>query len=53
MDLFSQTTPTNSGEIPGIISQLMFTITLLAILYMVLLFIEVLYKYINPRNTGN
>ena len=47
MDLFSQTTPTNSGEIPGIISQLMFTITLLAILYMVLLFIEVVYKYIN------
>lgn len=47
MDLFSQTTSTNSGEIPGIISQLMFTITLLAILYMVLLFIEVVYKYIN------
>lgn len=47
MGIFNQTTPTNSGETPGIMSQLIFTITLLVILYMILLFIEVLYKYIN------
>jgi hypothetical protein len=47
MDLFSQATPTNSAQTPGIMSQLMFSLVLLVILYMVLLFIEVVYKYIN------
>ena len=47
MGLFNQTTPTNSAETPGIMSQLIFSLTLLVILYMVLLFIEVLYKYLN------
>ena len=47
MGLFNQTTPTNSAETPGIMSQLIFSLTLLVILYMVLLFIEVVYKYIN------
>jgi len=47
MGIFNQATPTNSGEMPGIMSQLMFTVTLLAILYIVLLFIEVVYKYFN------
>ena len=46
MGLFNQTTP-NSGETPGIMSQLMFSIILLVVLYMVLLFIEVIYKYIH------
>lgn len=47
MGLFNQTTPANSAETPGIMSQLIFGLTLLVILYMVLLFIEVIYKYIN------
>lgn len=47
MGLFNQTSPTNSAETPGIMSQLIFGLTLLVILYMVLLFIEVVYKYIN------
>jgi hypothetical protein len=47
MGLFNQSTSTNSGETPGIMSQLIFSVTLLAILYMVLLFTEVFYKYIN------
>ena len=47
MGLFNQTTPTNSAETPGIMSQLIFSLILLVILYMVLLFIEVVYKYIN------
>jgi len=47
MGIFNQTTPTNSGETPGIMSQLMFSVTLLVILYIVLLFIEVVYKYFN------
>jgi len=47
MGIFNQTTPTNSGEMPGIMSQLIFSVTLLGILYIVLLFIEVVYKYFN------
>lgn len=47
MGLFNQSTSTNSGETPGIMSQLIFSVTLLAILYMVLLFTQVFYKYIN------
>ena len=47
MGLFNQTTSMNSAETPGIMSQLIFSLTLLVILYMVLLFIEVVYKYIN------
>jgi hypothetical protein len=46
MGLFNQAT-TNSGETPGIMSQFIFSIVLLAILYMILLFIEVVYNYIN------
>jgi len=47
MGIFNQATPINSAETPGIMPQLIFSLTLLAILYVVLLFIEVVYKYFN------
>ncbi|MEI8286115.1 MAG: LamG-like jellyroll fold domain-containing protein [Actinomycetes bacterium] len=47
MGIFNQATPMNSAETPGIMPQLIFSLTLLAILYVVLLFIEVVYKYFN------
>jgi len=47
MGIFNQSSSVNSGETPGIMSQLIFSLVLLVILYVVLLFIEVLYKYYN------
>ena len=37
----------NSGAQPGIISQVLFALVLVIALYLVLLFIEIIYKYIN------
>ncbi len=37
----------NSGQRPGIIQQIIFALVLIVSLYLVLLFIEVIYKYIN------
>jgi hypothetical protein len=37
----------NSGSKPGIVQQILFALALIVALYLVLLFIEVIYKYIN------
>jgi hypothetical protein len=37
----------NSGQKPGIIQQILFAIAFIVALYLVLLFVEVIYKYIN------
>jgi hypothetical protein len=37
----------NSGQKPGIIPQILFSLALIVSLYLVLIFIEVIYKYIN------
>lgn len=37
----------NSGSQPGIIPQVLFALALVVVLYLVLLFVEIIYKYIN------
>ena len=37
----------NSGAQPGIIPQVLFALALVVVLYLVLLFVEIIYKYIN------
>jgi hypothetical protein len=37
----------NSGQKPGIIPQIIFSLTLVVVLYITLLFFEIIYKYIN------
>jgi hypothetical protein len=37
----------NSGSKPGIVQQILFAVALIVVLYLVLLFVEVIYKYIN------
>ena len=37
----------NSGQKPGIIQQILFGLALVVVLYLIFMFVEIIYKYIN------